>query len=177
VAHGKVEVYDRRNKPMPAGWAVNENGQPITDATAFEQLYYGNPKYGGHLYLGGAGEESGGHKGYGLGLLVEVLCAGLSMGVDSHHTFTPGRGSGIAHFFGAIRLGAFGDVDGLKNRIGAILDDVRNSETAEGHERVYIHGEKEHEARQHALNNGIELDTATSVMLDELITAAAYSNE
>jgi LDH2 family malate/lactate/ureidoglycolate dehydrogenase len=114
VAHGKIEVYDRRKKPMPEGWAVDENGKGTKDATAFEHLFYHNERYGGHLFLGGEGEESGGHKGYGLGLLVELLCSGLSLGASSLHTFQKGQGSGITHFFSAMRLDLFGEADALK---------------------------------------------------------------
>ena len=69
TAHGKVEVYERRNKPMPLGWVVDENGNDTTDTIEFQKLYRSTNPYGGHLFLGGAGEELGGHKGYGLGLI------------------------------------------------------------------------------------------------------------
>jgi Malate/L-lactate dehydrogenases len=165
VAHGKVEVYDRRKRPMPLGWAVDEHGRGTTDATAFEKLFYENPVYGGHLFLGGEGEENGGHKGYGLGLLVELLCAGLSLGVASYDTFAAGRGAGIAHFFGAMRMDLFGDPSSLRSHVAEILREVRNSECAAGRERIYIHGEKESEARARALREGVDIDEATCEML------------
>jgi LDH2 family malate/lactate/ureidoglycolate dehydrogenase len=168
VAHGKVEVYDRRNKPMPLGWAVDENGVGTTDATTFEQMFLSNDQYGGHLFLGGEGEESGGHKGYGLGLLVELLCAGLSLGTFTADTFVPGRGSGTAHFFGAMRLGMFGRPEEIKSHIAGILGRIRRSEKAAGHERIYIHGEKETEARANAMKNGVFIDDATKNFLGEL---------
>ena len=65
VAHGKVEVYERRDKPMPIGWCVDEQGNDTTDVHAFQKIYR-ESKMGGHLFLGGAGEELGGHKGYAL---------------------------------------------------------------------------------------------------------------
>jgi LDH2 family malate/lactate/ureidoglycolate dehydrogenase len=168
VAHGKVEVYDRRKQPMPAGWAVDDNGATMNDATAFEKLFWANPRFGGHLYIGGEGEESGGHKGFGLGLLVELLCSGLSLGAASYDTFQKGRGSGITHFFGAIRLDLFGSVPALKAHIGGILAYIKDSAKAEGHDRIYIHGEKEAEARAQSLKNGITLDEATCKMLADL---------
>jgi LDH2 family malate/lactate/ureidoglycolate dehydrogenase len=166
VAHGKVEVYDRRKKPMPQGWAVDENGVGTTDATAFEKLFYSNPRYGGHLFLGGEGEVSGGHKGFGLGLLVELLCSGLSLGMSSLDTFQQGKGSGITHFFGAISLNLFGEADALKSHVAGILDDIRTGEKARGHDRIYIHGEKEAEARDLAMKEGIVIDDATCALLD-----------
>jgi LDH2 family malate/lactate/ureidoglycolate dehydrogenase len=169
VAHGKVEVYDRRKKPMPLGWAVDENGIGTTDATEFEHMFLARDTYGGHLFLGGEGEENGGHKGYGLGLLVELLCSGLSLGMSTLETFRDGHGSGITHFFGALRLDLFGDPKELKKHIGKILDAIRESEKATGQERIYIHGEKESESRATALKNGVLIDDATRDFLESLV--------
>jgi len=168
VAHGKVEVYDRREKPMPLGWAVDENGVGTTDATAFETMFLASDTYGGHLFLGGEGEENGGHKGFGLGLLVELLCSGLSIGMSTIETFQPGHGAGITHFFGALRLDLFGDPKGLKKRVGEILDEIRESEKAAGQDRIYIHGEKESESRAKALKEGVFIDSATHGFLESL---------
>ncbi len=166
VAHGKIEVYERRDLDMPLGWAVDENGVGTTDTKHFQHIFWGGSPNGGHLFLGGEGEENGGHKGYGLGLLVDLLCAGLSMGRWSLRTFD-GKGSGIAHFLAAIRMDLFGDAAELKKHIAGILDEVRNSGKADGHDRIYIHGEKEAEARDLALKEGIAIDEATCTLLDK----------
>lgn len=160
VAHGKVEVYERRSKPMPLGWAVDENGLDTTDTQHFQTLFRSDQPLGGHLFLGGGGEELGGHKGFGLGLFVELLCAGMSMGSWSKESFK-GNGAALSCFFGAIRTDLFGDPKEIEEHVEHILEGVRNSAPAEGHERIYIHGEKEAEARERALTNGIELDEAT----------------
>jgi LDH2 family malate/lactate/ureidoglycolate dehydrogenase len=168
VAHGKVEVYDRRKKPMPAGWAVDDNGRTTTDATAFENLFQTNPLLGGHLFLGGEGDETGGHKGYGLGLLVELLCSGLSLGAASSHTFEKGKGSGITHFFGAISLNIFGNGEAITAHVKEILDEIRGGAKASGQDRIFTHGQKEAEARAAALKNGIYIDDATEKLLSDL---------
>ena len=168
VAHGKIEVYERRDKDMPLGWVVDEHGKGTTDTNAFQKLFWSKCPDGGHLFLGGEGEELGGHKGYGLGLLVDLLCAGLSLGRWSLHTFEgKGKGSGIAHFFGAISLDLFGDAAQIKRHVASILDEVRNSNKAEGHDRIYIHGEKEAEARARAMKAGVELDEETCRLLEK----------
>lgn len=167
VAHGKIEVYDRRNKEMPFGWAVDEKGKDTTDAHHIEELFKDRQGgYGGHLYLGGEGEMLGGHKGYGLGLLVELLCAGLSLGRWSKHTFE-GEGSGTTHFFAAFRLDLFGNANDIKKHIDSILTDIQNSEKADGYDRIYIHGEKEWENRERAMKEGISLDPATCMLLQD----------
>ncbi|MDR2339847.1 MAG: Ldh family oxidoreductase [Deltaproteobacteria bacterium] len=164
VTHGKVELYDRRKKPMPKGWVVDERGREVTDATAFEKTFYAS-NFGGHLYLGGAGEESGGHKGFGLALLVELLCSGLSLGASSQDTFPKGGVAGITHFFAGFRLDLFGDPAALKGHVGGILKAVRESGKAEGQDRIYIHGEKESEARARSIGSGVFLDEATKAYL------------
>lgn len=166
VAHGKVEVYDRRKKPMPLGWVVDETGRVTDDASHIEELFKSESSLGGHLFLGGEGEELGGHKGYGLGLMVELLCSALSLGRWSPETFQePGSGSGITHYFAATRLDVFGDESAIKGSVSSILELVRRSEKADGHDRIFVHGEKEREARERAVREGIELDLATEDML------------
>ena len=168
VAHGKIEVYERRDLDMPLGWVVDETGRGTTDTKAFQKLFWSTDPDGGHLFLGGEGEDNGGHKGFGLGLLVDLLSAGLSMGQWSLHTFeTKGQGSGIAHFFGAISLDLFGEAGLIKKHVATILDEVRNSHKAEGHDRIYIHGEKEAEARAHAMAEGVELDDDTCQLYEK----------
>ena len=166
VAHGKVEVYERRNKPMPLGWAVDEHGVDTTDTQHFQMLFRSDMPDGGHLFLGGAGEELGGHKGYGLGLFVDVLCAGMSMGAWSRDTFSE-KGAGITHFFGAIRTDLFGNPREISAHVESILKQVRESAKAKGRKRIFIHGEKEAEKRQESMAEGIALDRATWQMFDD----------
>jgi L-2-hydroxycarboxylate dehydrogenase (NAD+) len=163
VAHGKVEVYERRNKPMPLGWAVDEHGLDTTDTHHFQRLFRSDRPDGGHLFLGGAGEELGGHKGYGLGLFVDLLCAGMSMGAWSRETFSE-KGAGITQFFGAIRTDLFGDPAEITAHVESILNQVRQSGKARGQKRIFIHGEKEAEKRADSMVNGILLDDATCEM-------------
>ena len=67
VAWGKVEIARREKKPLPEGWALDQNGLPTTD-----------PEKATYLTPLGATRELGSHKGYGLALLVEVLCGQLA---------------------------------------------------------------------------------------------------
>ncbi|MDR1395821.1 MAG: Ldh family oxidoreductase [Deltaproteobacteria bacterium] len=169
VSHGKVELYDRRQKTMPHGWVVDETGQETYDATSFEKTFY-QTFLGGHLFIGGVGEESGGHKGFGLALLIELLCSGLSLGASSLNTYPAGGTGEITHYFSAARMDLFGDPAELKAHIGTILETIRRSERAQGQDRIYIHGEKEAEARKKALEEGIFLDEVTKAYLSGLCT-------
>jgi LDH2 family malate/lactate/ureidoglycolate dehydrogenase len=168
ISHGKVELYDRRGKAMPKGWVVDERGVEASDATAFEKTFY-QTSLGGHLYLGGAGEESGGHKGYGLALMVELLCSGLSQGLCSPLTYAKGGAGGVAHFFAAARLDLFGEPGASGSHVGGIHQRIRDGARIPGHDRIWIHGEKEAEARAKALAEGVYLDGATRSHLLGLI--------
>ncbi len=76
VAANKVKVYELNGKPLPPGWVADEQGAPVTDAAAAMDIIFRRPG-GGITPLGGA-EATGGHKGYGLGLMVQVLSATLT---------------------------------------------------------------------------------------------------
>ncbi|MBP3751812.1 MAG: Ldh family oxidoreductase [Pyramidobacter sp.] len=167
AAFGKVEVYARRGKTMPEGWAVDSAGRTQRDPAAFLREYKAEPGLGGLVFLGGASEETGGHKGYGLGLLVELLSAGLSLGTWSLHSYTKGVGAKVCMFFGALRLDLFGNERALRAHIGEILREVRQSEPADEGGRIYIHGEKEREARERSLRDGVVLDDASAAALEK----------
>ena len=166
VAHGKIEVYERLNKNMPIGWVVDEAGADTTDIHGFQKIYR-EKKTGGHLFLGGAGEELGGHKGYGLGLFVDLLCAGMSMGAWSRDTFVKNDGAKVAQFFGVMRTDLFGKSSEIEAHVEEILQGVRESAKAEGHDRIYIHGEKEVERRAKSLVQGVTIDEGEIKMLEE----------
>jgi LDH2 family malate/lactate/ureidoglycolate dehydrogenase len=166
VPLGKVEVAARRGGTMPEGWAVDEDGQVTSDAVYIAEMNRHNKSpYGGLLYLGGATEALGGHKGYGLGLLVELLTAGLSLGTPTYETYQ--KSCGICHYFQATRLDLFGDAERIQAHIAGIIDRIKSGPKALGQERVYIHGEKEHERREKSLREGVWLDPATWRRLDD----------
>jgi LDH2 family malate/lactate/ureidoglycolate dehydrogenase len=166
VPLGKIEVAARRTGTIPTGWAVDADGKDTNDAVLVAEVNRSNAyPYGGQLYLGGATETLGGHKGYGLGTLVELLTAGLSLGDPTYDTYE--ERCGICHYFQATRLDLFGDAEKLQAHMAGILDHVKNSPTAEGRDRIYIHGEKECERREKSLKEGIWLDPATWKRLDE----------
>jgi LDH2 family malate/lactate/ureidoglycolate dehydrogenase len=169
VPRGKIEVYDRANKPMPVGWAVDTRGKGTTDAKAV--LAGLIQRSGGILPLGGEGEEHSGHKGYGLAVAVELLCAALSGASFSLQTYGQERAD-IGHFFGAIDVAGFRPLADVKRDARAILDQLRNSPRAEGHDRIYTHGEKgfaaERERRLHGIPLGPKVVEALKKVGQEL---------
>jgi L-2-hydroxycarboxylate dehydrogenase (NAD+) len=155
VPRGKIEVRLRAKESIPEGWAVDENGNPTEDAVAVIDNF-NTHSHGGILPLGGAGEEFGGHKGFGLATLVDLLTAGLSLGQMSRDTYTD-QGGGVCHFFGAIRLDAFGDPAKIRAQVQGIIDDLCNSAKSAGNEKIFFHGEKELTTRAESMKNGIKI--------------------
>jgi L-2-hydroxycarboxylate dehydrogenase (NAD+) len=161
VTMGKLEVHSRMGKKIPHGWATDEKGQSSDDPTLILSNLRGKVG-GGILPLGGEGEEFGGHKGYGLDLLVDILCGVLS-GSGYLNLLYPKSPEGkplpslVGHFFGALRVDAFRPVEEFKKDMDSLIQRLRNSAKAEGQSRIYIHGEKEFEKEAKYKKEGIPL--------------------
>jgi len=170
VTRGKVEVYNKNEKPLPEGWAVDADGQNSRDAG--EVIYNIVKKLnGGIAPLGGSGELHGGHKGYGLGIIVDIFTGILSSGMTSNHVnVIPGQND-IAHFFMAVDYGLFGDKNAIKERFSAFLHELRESPKADGMDRIYIHGEKERESEKQKRIDGIPISAKT---IAEMQTIAEF---
>jgi len=140
VPRGKLEVYQRKDKPLNPGWAIDASGKETLSAT--EALS------GALLPLGGYGVDGGGHKGYGLGLLADIMCAVLSGGAFGNDLPLPSSGpepGKISHFFGALKIDGFRDVAAFKADMDRELRAFKDSAKAPGCERIYVAGEIEHE--------------------------------
>lgn len=167
---GRVEVAQRQGAPMPEGVAVNAAGQTETDpARLLRDFMAGEAAL---LPLGGLGEALGGHKGYGLSLVVEILSAALQGG-SFLHGLSGGDAEGTwktyntGHFFLAIDVAAFGDPAAFRRSTGEMMRELRASRRAPGADRIYTPGEKEHEAAARADLEGVEID---DTLLEELRT-------
>ena len=165
VPRGKLEVYQRKNKPLNQGWAIDAAGNPTTDPA--EALK------GALLPLGGFGIDNGGHKGFGLGLLVDILCGVLSGGAFGNSLPLPNSGpepGKISHFFGAFRIDGFRDVEAFKRDIDVELRAFKNSEKVPGQERIYVAGEIEHEKTLFNRQNGVPVHVKVWSGLEKLAT-------
>ncbi len=155
VTRGKIEVYNREGKVLPNGWAVDANGTATTDAfTLLEDMLF--QRGGGILPLGGLGELNGGHKGFGLGVLVDILTAVTSGGdFGKHVKDSEATSARVCHFFGAIKIDAFRNSQDFKRDMGFLLDDINNSIPAPNSNRVYYAGQKEHENELLSMLKGV----------------------
>lgn len=157
---GKIEVYDKLGKTLPEGWVIDENGNTMTDATeTLDALVKGKAAL---APLGGIGEDTAGYKGYGYATVVEILSAALQSG--SYLKMLLGIENGkrvpyhLGHFFIAIDISAFVELDEFKKTTGNILRELRNSKKAPGQERIYTAGEKEYLAWLERKDKGVPLN-------------------
>lgn len=162
VSFNKLEVCRDRHFPIPENWIANEEGRSTTDLNSFFRHF---ARACGGLYpLGGPNMMYGGHKGFGLNLLVELLCSSLSQGVPSFCTFDEGT-SGISHFFAVINIEAFGPASAIIDHANNVLSQIKSTDKMETMDRIYIPGEKEFESRERGMKEGIQLDSSTKDML------------
>jgi L-2-hydroxycarboxylate dehydrogenase (NAD+) len=172
VPRGKLEVYHRQEKALPLGWATDERGVPTSDAGRVLDNF-AKRAGGGLLPLGGAGEEFSGYKGYGMGLLVEILSAVLP-GAAFLTSVYPKDASGkalpanLGHFFGAWRLDAFRPPEEFKADIDVLIRELKGADKAEGATRIYVHGEKEYEEAERRTADGIPLGAKVEASLKQI---------
>mgnify|MGYP001827219206 CR=1 FL=1 len=172
VPRGKLEVYHRQEKTLPTGWATDERGVPTADASRVLDNF-AKRAGGGLLPLGGAGEDLSGYKGYGMGLMVELLSAVLP-GAAFLTAVYPKDGAGrslpanLGHFFGAWRLDAFRPADELKDDMDRFIQELRGGSLADGATRIYVHGEKEFEEADRRGSQGIPLEAKVEASLKQI---------
>lgn len=171
VTRGKLEMYNKMEKPLPEGWALDKNGHPSTDAPdVLANIVAKNG--GGIMPLGGSTEQLGSHKGYGYGMLCEIFSSILSMGATSNYCMVGGRGN-ICHGFVAINPAFFGNPEEIKEHFSKYLQELRESPKADGVEKIYTHGEKEVAAVERILKDGVPVNDNTMV---EVLDLCNYLN-
>ena len=142
VAGNKIHLLKRMGGEVLPGWIAEADGTPVMAETAVPARFLMLP-------LGGT-REIGSHKGFGLSMLVEVLCGALTgTGAGPH------RRQGTAHYFMAYNIAAFTDLDVFKADMDAYLRSLLDCKPAPGERRVVYPGIIEHEAEQDRSANGI----------------------
>ncbi|MDY6878600.1 MAG: Ldh family oxidoreductase, partial [Chloroflexota bacterium] len=158
---GKIEVAARAEKPVPAGWVIDAEGNPLTDPVKILKDF--GTATAALLPLGGAGEELAGYKGYGLGTIVEILSASLCEGVFMKDLlgFAPDgsrRPYMLGHFFLAIDIEHFIPLEVSRRITGQIMRALQNARKEPGQERIYVAGEKEYEKEQTIREQGVPVN-------------------
>ena len=157
AAAGKLEVAARRGEAVPFGWALNEKAEPTKDPRVAQKARRLLP-------LGGS-REGGSHKGYGLAILVEILCGVLTGTVAALGLAEPAE---RGHFFGAIHIESFRSVEDFKRDMDLLIRHLKSTPPLEGHDRVFVAGEIEFETAKERAARGIPLHDTILKGLREL---------
>jgi len=151
VARGKIMVAAREGKPIPEGWAVDEEGRPTTDAKAA---------------LKGSMLPAGGVKGAMLALTVELLvCAlsGAAYGFESDSFFSEeGRPTRIGQAILAVDPGALAGREVYFERIETLIAAMMEEDA------VRLPGERRLRNRDKALRDGVSVPDDLLAKMREL---------
>jgi L-2-hydroxycarboxylate dehydrogenase (NAD+) len=157
TAFGKIRLKAQRGEPMPEGWMIDRQGQPLTD-----------PKRASEGFL----VPIGGPKGYGMALMIGLLAGtlnGAAFGRDvvdyTVDSKTPGNtGQSIV----AVDIDAFADVQAFKQKVDEVWDVMKSSPTLPGVDEVRLPGERSEQLYRERMAHGVPLSDAQRKVLDEL---------
>jgi LDH2 family malate/lactate/ureidoglycolate dehydrogenase len=163
AAFGKLTIASRVGKPIPEGWAVDPDGKALTDA--HEGLAHRR------LTPLGTSRPMGGHKGYGLAMMVEVLCTtlgGAQYGVLREKRDPDAARHDVGHFFLAIDPASFREDGAFEDDLDEMIDALRATRPVDPAEPVQVAGDPEVRARAWRTEHGIPLSAALAGELRQI---------
>lgn len=145
VAWNKVLNYKRQNNPLETGWAYDIEGIETTDSQKAVSLV-----------------SIGKYKGFGLGMMVDILCAILIDGIISKdllsmHNAPIEMRRKVSHFFMAIDISKFNDINTFKRNMQSMIDRIRACKKS-GDEDVMVAGDPEKRTCNIRSVGGIPID-------------------
>ena len=167
VAIGKITLAVHRGKCLPAGWAVDEQGRPLRNACRASRLHWLTP-------LGGE-TTTGGHKGYGLAAMVEILSA-LLPGSTARWTQGPRAGTSqmprVGHFLLALDPALYRAPGEFASDMDAMIDALHACKPTPAHEGVLVAGDPERRSTITRKLHGIPLSRSLVEQLRQVARAA-----
>jgi len=157
VARGKIIVAAQKGQPIPLGWAVDKHGNPTTDAEAA---------------LEGAVLPVGGAKGYGISLMIDILCgvltgAGFGKYVNNMYENWE-EPQNVGHVFIAVDISRFMPLELFEARMEQYIREIKQEPKAPGVEEILIPGEIEHRRTLELKREGIVLPGKLAEELDAI---------
>jgi len=155
VARGKIKLAQKEGKPIPEGWGIDANGRSTTDPNQVQYLL-----------------PFGGPKGFGIGLIIEILCSCLSgaknaMTMGSLYDLS-GTHQESGFFLGALNVGAVMDLDAFTSSVGELAAAIKASKRREGVSEILMPGELELRRHDQAAQEGIDIGPAVIEELEQL---------
>lgn len=149
VAGGKVDMVKARGEKLPKGWMIDAEGNWVTDPDRYYQQDAAVVPLGGMQF---------GHKGFGLGILVDILAGGLTWAGCSNDKPTRGANGFLSM---AINIEHFIPLDEFQAEVEKLIAWVKAGPRLPGVSEIYIPGELEQKAREDRIANGIYIEDAT----------------
>lgn len=165
VAMGKVRVAYHKGQPVPPGALVDHEGLPTTDA----KVLYEEPR--------GTLGPFGGHKGYGLAMLCELLGGALA----GEWTMQPAnpRSQNIVNnmLMFVLNPEATGNAEGFQDEVTAMVDYLHSATPAADTDKVRVPGDPERESRATRMAQGIPIDGSSWGAILQAAASAGLSAE
>ena len=160
IQRGKVERLQRENKKIFTEAVINENGDFLTEPDLILSSILG--KTAALLTIGGPTESSAGHKGFGLATIVEILSSALQGGAFLHQLSGFQNNQevplSLGHFFMAINIENFININLFREIVGDIMRGMKNSKLKPGKNKIFIAGEKEYLNKKRNQRYGIPVN-------------------
>ena len=154
AAEGKIRAALYSGHKLPPGWILDSRGRQSTNPADV----YEPPLPPEQTKLAGALLPMGGHKGYGLGLVVSIL-SGILSGTGRDPEITSGLTNGV--YISVVRIDEFVPLQDFKDSVDKLIRTIKSSPTAEGFSEVLIPGEVEIRAEENRSKSGIVIPDMT----------------
>ncbi len=148
AAEGKIRAALYKGQQLPLGWIVDSQGRPSTNPADL----YAPPLPPEQIKLAGALLPAGGHKGYGLGLVVEVLGGALT-GTGCSEEVTSGLTNGVLIL--VLKIEQFVPLERFKETVDKLIRTIKGSPRAESFSEILIPGEPEFREEERRSKSGI----------------------
>ena len=153
AAEGKIRVKRNRQEQIPPGWVLDADGRPTTDPNAL----YGDPP--------GTILPAGGHKGYALALMIEIL-SGI-LGRAGHCTESPGPiRNGV--FMVVFEIARFVPPATFRDEVGHLIQYLKSCPTIPGTDKILTPGEPELLTEEERRGSGIFVEDQTWHQIQEV---------
>jgi uncharacterized oxidoreductase len=152
---GKIRALLTAGSPIPIGWVIDHAGRPTTNPADL----YGPPR--------GALLPFGGHKGFGLSMLVDALAGGLSGAGCCRDPQAPMQGRTDGVLLLALDIRAFCPVALFQEMVSQLVQNVKSSPPGPGVAEILVPGEAEARQRTVRERQGIPVEEATWGILEQ----------
>ena len=155
VARGKITLAKKEHRSIPEGWGIDSEGLATTDPAKVAFVL-----------------PFGGVKGYGIGLIIEILCSCLSgacngQTMGSFYDFS-GKIQNAGFFVGALNIGKILPITDFMDRVDELITSVKESPRTQDCAEIFIPGEIEQNNMEAARRDGIKISGEVLSELKEI---------